>query len=74
MSDAHEPEAMKKRVSKKLIHEGDYVAEVDVELEFTDDPWSPYLSLDEAKRSVTGVAIRYTPWRPQNISLRLFML
>ena len=41
---------MKKRVTKKLIHEGDYVAEVDVELEFTDDPWSPYLSLDEAKK------------------------
>ncbi|MFB3131643.1 MAG: hypothetical protein ACE10K_03890 [Rhodothermales bacterium] len=41
---------MKKRVTKKLIHEGDYVAEVNVELEFTDDPWSPYLSLDEAKK------------------------
>ncbi len=41
---------MKKRVTKKLIHEGDYVAEVDVKLEFTDDPWSPYLSLDEAKK------------------------
>jgi hypothetical protein len=41
---------MKKRVTKKLIHEGDYVAEVDVELEFTDDPWSPYLSVDEAKK------------------------
>ncbi len=41
---------MKKRGTKKLIHEGDYVAEVDVELEFTDDPWSPYLSLDEAKK------------------------
>jgi hypothetical protein len=37
-------------VTKKLIHEGDYVAEVDVELEFTDDPWSPYLSVDEAKK------------------------
>ncbi len=41
---------MKKRVAKKLIHEVDYVAEVDVKLEFTDDPWSPYLSLDEAKK------------------------
>ena len=41
---------MKKRVTQKLIHEGDYVAEVDVELEFTDDPWSPYLSLDAAKK------------------------
>ncbi len=41
---------MRKRVSTKLIHEGNYVAEVDIELEFTDDPWSPYLSLDEAKK------------------------
>ncbi len=41
---------MKKRVAKKLIHEVDYVAEVDVKLEFTDDPWSPYLSLNEAKK------------------------
>ena len=41
---------MRKRVTKKLIHEGDYVAEVDVQLEVTDDPWAPYLSLDEAKK------------------------
>ncbi len=41
---------MTKRAAKKLIHEGDYVAEVHVELEVTDDPWSPYLSLAEAKR------------------------
>ncbi len=41
---------MRKRVTKKLIHEGDYVAEVDVELEVTDDPWAPYLSLAEAEK------------------------
>ena len=32
----------------KLIHEGKYVAEVDVELIDTDDEWSPHLSLAEA--------------------------
>src|SRR3972149_334355 len=32
----------------KLIHEGNYVAEVDVELIEMDDEWSPYLSLEEA--------------------------
>jgi hypothetical protein len=41
-------EAMRRRHQTKLIHEGDYVAEVDVELIDTDDEWSPYLSLDDA--------------------------
>ena len=41
---------MRKRVTKKLIHEGDYVAEVDVELEVADDPWATYLSLEEAEK------------------------
>lgn len=33
---------------KKYIHEGKYVAEVDVDLIIDDAEWSPYLSLDEA--------------------------
>lgn len=32
----------------KLVHEGDYVAEVDVELIQSDTGWSPSLSLDAA--------------------------
>jgi len=32
----------------KMIHEGEYVAEVDVELIYTDEGWSPYLSLEDA--------------------------
>ena len=39
---------MKKVMRTKLIQEGEYVAEVQVELCETDDEWSPYLSLDEA--------------------------
>ncbi len=39
---------MKKRSRTKLIHEGQYVAEVDVELLETKDEWSPYLSLQDA--------------------------
>ena len=34
----------------KLVHEGKYVAEVDVELIETDSGWSPCLSLDDAFR------------------------
>jgi len=39
---------MKKRRRTKLVHEGKYVAEVDVELLEADEEWSPYLSLDDA--------------------------
>ena len=41
---------MSTRRRTKLVHEGTYVAEVDVEL--LEDPmgWSPYLSLEDAYR------------------------
>jgi hypothetical protein len=39
---------MNKQPRKKLIHEGQYLAEVDVELLVTDDEWSPYLSVEDA--------------------------
>ena len=34
----------------KLVHEGRYAAEVDVDLIDTDTGWSPYLSLADAKK------------------------
>jgi hypothetical protein len=39
---------MSKRRYTKMIHEGKYVAEVEVDLIFTDEGWSPVLSLDDA--------------------------
>ncbi|MDP1713907.1 MAG: hypothetical protein Q8L41_04100 [Anaerolineales bacterium] len=39
----------KKQVSK-LIHVDEYVAEVDVELIYADDDWSPYLSVADAMK------------------------
>ena len=39
---------MRKRKYEKLVHEGQYVAEVEIELIDTDEGWSPYLSLDDA--------------------------
>ena len=36
------------RSHKKLIHEGNYVAEVDVQLIESDTGWSPYLSIEDA--------------------------
>lgn len=41
---------MTTRYKQKLVHEGDYVAELDVELIDADSGWSPYLSLDDAYR------------------------
>jgi hypothetical protein len=41
---------MKKRKHVKLVHEGNYAAEVDVELIDTGEGWAPYLSLEDAKK------------------------
>ena len=38
---------MSKRKRTKFIHEGSYVAEVDVELLEESEGWSPYLSLED---------------------------
>jgi hypothetical protein len=38
------------RETVKLIHEGRYAAEVPVELIEDDSGWSPYLSLEDAKK------------------------
>jgi hypothetical protein len=34
----------------KMVHEGQYVAEVEVELIQSDDAWAPYLSVEQARR------------------------
>jgi len=39
---------MNNRKQIKYIHEGYYVAEIDVELIDAEEGWSPYLTLDEA--------------------------
>ena len=41
---------MEKRKHTKLVHEGKYVAEVEVELIDTEKGWSPYISLDDAMK------------------------
>jgi len=38
------------RRTTKLIREGDYVIELDVELSDSPDGWGPYLSLTDAER------------------------
>ena len=41
------------RKSTKLIHEGKYAAEVEIELEYTDESWSPTMSADDARKLET---------------------
>ena len=56
-----EERIMTKRQVTKLIHEGEYAAEVYIDLITTDDEWSPYLSLEDAYNA-PGAASR----RPGN--------
>lgn len=41
---------MTKRKQTKIVHEGKYAAEVDVELVYAEGGWSPYLSLQDAEK------------------------
>ena len=42
------PEEMKTRMMTKIVHEGEYIAVVVIELIETNEGWSPYLSLEDA--------------------------
>jgi hypothetical protein len=42
-----------KRSSTELIREGNYAAEVVIELLYSDESWSPTMSLDDAKKLET---------------------
>jgi hypothetical protein len=39
-----------KRKSIELIHEGKYAAEVAIELVYSEESWSPSMSLDDARK------------------------
>src|SRR5207237_10741567 len=43
-------QVMKTKAKTKLVHEGDFVAKVPVELIETEDGWSPYLSVEDARK------------------------
>jgi hypothetical protein len=51
------------RRTTKLIREGDYVIELDVELSDSPDGWGPYLSLTDAERlDEARAALRRVTW------------
>jgi hypothetical protein len=41
---------MNPKLQTKLIRQGDYMAEIEVTLTYTDHDWSPHLSLPEAEK------------------------
>ena len=60
---------------KKLIHEGKYVAEVEVELIYSETGWSPYISLDDAyKLDDVRNALRQGDLKTASTLVRLFTL
>ena len=66
---------MNRKRYTKLVHEGKYVAEVDVELIETDTGWSPCLSLDDAFRlDDVREALRRGDVRTASRHARLFTL
>ena len=66
---------MRKRRHVKLVHEGEYVAEVGIDLIYTDEGWSPYLSLDDAQKlDDIREALRKGDLRRAAQHARVFML
>lgn len=40
----------RKKQAKELVREGKYAAEVDIELHYSDESWSPTMSADDARK------------------------
>lgn len=60
---------------KKLVHEGEYAAEVEVDLITTDEGWSPYLSLEDAERlDAVRQALRRGDVRAASTDARVYHL
>ena len=66
---------MKKNRLIKYVHEGEYVAEVDVELINAENEWAPYLSLDDAyKLDDVREALRRGDLESASRKARVFIL
>ena len=66
---------MTTRKRTKIVHEGKYMAEVDIELLQDETGWSPYLSLDDAyKHDDVREALRRGDITAASRSSRVFSL
>jgi hypothetical protein len=75
--DRRFPEAkgMNKRPHTKLIHEGKYAAEVDIEWLEDDTGWSPYLSVADAQKlDIVREALRRGDLKRASQLARIFTL
>lgn len=66
---------MTKRKQTKIVREGKYTAEVDVELVYTEGGWSPYLSLQDAEKlDLVRQALRDGDLKSASEMARIFTL
>jgi hypothetical protein len=66
---------MTKRPHTKIVHEGNFATEVDIELIYTEGGWSPYLSLDDAQKlDDVRSALRHGDLRIASELARVFKL
>lgn len=50
---------MSNRKQVKLVHEGEYAAQVEIELSDSDEGWGPYLTLEDVRKlDAVRVALR----------------
>ena len=66
---------MTRRRRTKCIHEGQYAAEVDIELIESQDGWAPYLSLEDAQKlDEVRTALRLGDLQKASQMARIFKL
>ncbi|MCX7837878.1 MAG: hypothetical protein N2559_00250 [Anaerolineae bacterium] len=66
---------MSKKRQIKLVHEGEYVAEVEVELIESTEGWGPYLSVEDAKKlDEVRQALRWGDLRKASTLARVYRL
>lgn len=66
---------MSKKRQIKLVHEGEYVAEVEVELIESTEGWGPYLSVEDAKKlDEVRQALRWGDLRKASLLARVYRL
>ena len=66
---------MTRRPHTKIVHEGDFAAEVDIDLIYSEGGWSPYLTLEDAQKlDEVRLALRSGDLRTAREHARVFRL
>jgi len=68
-------EYMTKRQHTKIVREGNYVAEVNIELIETGESWAPYLSLEDVRKlDEVREALRQGDVKTASMKAKIFIL